>query len=73
MKNIVAVKKDKETRGILAVKTEDGKVYEGPEMISAGRNGEFKHVQTIDSERGSYLRSIKDNEEGNNLDNLPEF
>lgn len=68
---IVAVGKDSDNE-IVSYKLDNGEVLSRDQAISMAREGGLKGVSVSTSRNGEeYLRSLPDDDESNNLKNLP--
>ncbi|MBM7870799.1 hypothetical protein JOC70_002293 [Clostridium pascui] len=69
--NIVAVGKDSDNE-IVSYKLDNGEILSRDQAISMAKEGGLKGVSVAKSRKGEeYLRSLPDDDESNNLKNLP--
>lgn len=69
--SIVAVGKDSDNE-IVSYKLDNGEVLSRDQAISMAKEGGLKGVSVSTSRKGEeYLRSLPDDDESNNLKNLP--
>ncbi|MBE6066813.1 MAG: DUF3892 domain-containing protein [Clostridium lundense] len=69
--SIVAVGKDNDNE-IVSYKLDNGEILSRDQAISMAKEGGLKGVSVAKSRKGEeYLRSLPDDDESNNLKNLP--
>ena len=72
MSKVIATKRDSEDR-IIAYKTDDGRVLNHDECLSAIQNGEFDELQTFTNRAGEQSIKSKRGEMDYSLKELPTF
>lgn len=71
--SIVAVGKDDDNE-IVSCKLDNGEILSREQAISMAKEGGIKGVSVSTSRKGEeYLRSLPDDDESNNLKNLPDI
>lgn len=74
MSEIVAIHRQRYTRNIEKVKLDNGEILNINEAVQAVKDGRIQGVTWADRGIGDYhLRSKRDDDTDNNLQNLPEF